>query len=60
MKMYRYLTKEENSKLGETGRCDICGNDGMYIVDPYMEEIYNEEKLVCYCSMCEYESTQDI
>lgn len=46
--------------LGETGKCEMCGEEGTYCYDPYNEDVNNEKILACLCEDCYQESCNDI
>lgn len=46
------LTKEEEAMLGTEGVCENCGEQGYWCINPYCEEIYGEQNLVCLCDDC--------
>ena len=44
------LSTEEEKHLGKQGVCENCGSeDGRWEIDPYQEDIHQEQILVCVC-----------
>lgn len=58
--MKRTLTEDEQKMLGTKGVCENCGAEGKWCTDPYNEEIYGEETLVCLCDCCYDRYCEDI
>lgn len=47
------LSTEEEKHLGKQGVCKNCGSeDGRWEIDPYQEDIHQEQILVCVCEKC--------
>lgn len=54
------LTDKERSKLNKEGKCKRCKEKGVYMIDPYAKDMYDEEYLVCLCDNCRQDSIGDI
>ena len=47
------MTETEKKLFGTMGTCEECGTwGGTYCVDPYFEEIFGVEEVVCLCDDC--------
>jgi hypothetical protein len=45
----------------ETQICESCGEqEGALVIDPYIDEVYDEQVLKCLCDNCFQESLWDI
>jgi hypothetical protein len=41
--------------------CEKCGKkEGAWVIDPYIDEVYDEQVLKCLCDNCFQESLWDI
>lgn len=45
---------------GKVGKCECCGDKGLYCYDPYEEEIHCRLKIVCLCENCYKDYCDDI
>lgn len=45
--------------LGDEGTC-ACGKPGVWMFDPYDQDVHNTNTKVCYCPECEQRSCDDI
>ncbi len=44
--------KKRKLKKGETGRCEDCGGDSVARIDPYAEDLKNDQTLHLLCDAC--------
>lgn len=55
------LSKEEVKHLGQSGICENCGDkDAIWTIDPYHEDVNQEQILVCLCEKCYMIYSEDI
>jgi len=54
--------KNVKPKDNKENPCESCGTieNVKYVAEPYLEEIYNETKMVWICDKCYYERVMDI
>lgn len=58
---FPYIPNTSDKLIGKSGICQDCGCDyGEWRFDPYDEELYGQEHLVCICDACYETSCKDI
>jgi len=55
------LPKPKEIKEVEVEMCEVCGKqEGAWVTDPYIDEVYDEQVLRCLCDKCFQEALWDI
>ena len=57
----KLLSKSDEFLLGQEGLCEKCkAVEGVLCIDPYYEDVHQEQILACYCSSCYDRRVEDI
>ena len=53
------IIKQEDI-IGKKGKCQDCGKEGKWRLEPYEYEIHDQEYLICLCDDCDQRRSEDI
>lgn len=57
----KYLSQDDMDELDKEDICEMCGDDnGWNVIDPYYEDVYQEQILTSLCDKCYQISVDDI